>query len=572
MQPDRSRGATPVVVIMITGLRRFTRKPGSRVKRQNVRWSVATRIFATQLIAVFLLSGCLTLMLWLVLRQSANDTAARLSLGVSTTLAHDPFVLSRLRDPDPTGALEPYALDLVRTAGVDFVTIMSPAGIRYTHPALSRIGGKFLGNTSAALAGRSITETYTGTLGSSVRAVVPVIEDGRVVALVSAGVTVEKVLASLASRIPLVIGAAIVIVLIGTVGAFFARRFLARITGSMRPSELAQMVEYYESVLHSVREGLILTDSRGRVVLYNDEAADLLDLPPISSSELPATVLELGLPPSIAALIEGRERVVEQSHVSGSRILLINQEAASPTGGARGHPLGSLTTLRDRTEVQRLSGELESVRTLSDVLRSQTHEYANRLHTVVSLLELGRPRDAIELIAQQTELSQRFADELVGASGESTLGALLLGKVAQANERGVQLRLSVQDELETSALLAIELVSVVGNLVDNALDAAVTGSAQPRVTLRIVTDRTRGMITLTVSDNGTGIAPEVARSLFVRGVSTKPTNGVGRGFGLAVVKDILDLHGGRITVCDSGPNGTTFEASWPLATTIIGEH
>ena len=536
--------------------------------RSEGRLSIASRFFAAQLVAVILLSGCLTLALWIVSRQSADDTAARLSLGVSTTLARDPFVIAAVQTPDPTAELEPYALSIVQSAGVDFVTIMDTSGIRYTHPDRSQIGGRFLGTIDNALRGKSLTETYTGTLGPSVRAVVPVMQGEKVIAIVSAGVTVERVLASLAPRIPLVIGAAVLLVALGTVGAFVGRRALSRVTGSMRPAELSRMVGYYESVLHSVREGLILTDDRGRVVLYNDEAADLLGLPPTRSDRPPSTVWELGLPPSIASLIESRERVVEEFHLAGDRVLLINQEPASPTGTRTRSTLGSLTTLRDLTEVQRLSGELESVRTLSDALRSQTHEYANQLHTVVSLLELGRTREAIELIAQETETSQSLADDLVGASSEPALAALLLGKVAQAAECGVQLRLAVDDALGASALLTSELVSVVGNLVDNAIDAAGgdslnRGPSPATITVHLSSDPAAGVVELTVADSGPGIDSDHLRLIFDRGFSTKPADASGRGFGLAVVRDILARRGGVIEVAASGPEGTRFVARWP---------
>ena len=536
--------------------------------RSEGRLSIASRFFAVQLVAVILLSGCLTLALWIVSRQSADDTAARLSLGVSTTLARDPFVIAAVQTPDPTAELEPYAVSIVKSAGVDFVTIMDTSGIRYTHPDRSQIGGRFLGTIDNALRGKSLTETYTGTLGPSVRAVVPVMQGETVIAIVSAGVTVERVLASLAPRIPLVIGVAVLLVALGTAGAFVGRRALSRVTGSMRPAELSRMVGYYESVLHSVREGLILTDDLGRVVLYNDEAADLLGLPPTRSDRPPSTVLELGLPPSIASLIESRVRIVEEFHFAGDRVLLVNQEPASPTGTRTRSPLGSLTTLRDLTEVQRLSGELESVRTLSDALRSQTHEYANQLHTVVSLLELGRTREAIELIAQETETSQSLADDLVGASSEPALAALLLGKVAQAAECGVQLRLAVDDALGASALLIPELVSVVGNLVDNAIDAAGgdslnRGTSPATITVHLSSDPAAGVVELTVADSGPGIDSDHLRLIFDRGFSTKPADASGRGFGLAVVRDILARRGGVIEVAASGPEGTRFVARWP---------
>jgi sensor histidine kinase regulating citrate/malate metabolism len=466
-----------------------------------------------------------------------------------------------VQEDDPTASLQPYAVAVMDSAGLDFVTIMDPEGIRFTHRNPEEIGKTFLGTIEAAQRGETITETFTGTLGPSVRAVVPVIDGGEVVAIVSAGVTVTNVLAALAPRIPFVIGAAALLVVIGSIGAIAARRYLTRITGSMRPSELERMTRYYESVLHSVREGLIVVDDSGRVVLYNDEAAELLDLPPAPDQPQPVPVAELGLPESLARLLGSGERAVEEEHVAGRRVLLVNQEPAVPPGGRPRLAAGTVMTLRDRTELQQLVGELESVRTMSDALRSQTHEHANRLHTVVSLLELGRTEAAIELIADEVRVSQTLADDVLGAVSEPALAALLLGKVAQAGERGIDLRLSVADALPTSALTPTELVSVVGNLIDNAMDAAADGPGSPWVAVTLAAPP--GELELRVADSGTGIDPGVASTMFARGVSTKATDASGRGYGLSVVRDIIGKYGARIELLDE--HGTEFVVGLPLA-------
>ncbi|NEM92341.1 ATP-binding protein [Galbitalea soli] len=516
-------------------------------------------MFVIQLLAVVVVSGCLTLALWLETSLSAQERATQLSLAVTNTLARDPTVIAAVQGPDPTTALESYTLTVSRATGVDFITIMSPRGIRFTHPDPAQIGRHFLGTISAAQRGRTITETFTGTLGPSVRAVVPIESGGRVVGIVSAGVTLDRVAASLAPRIPLVFALAVVLVLIGSLAAVLARRFLRRVTGSMSPAELTRMVAYYQSVLHSVQEGLILADTRGRVVLYNDEAAELLELPPATDDLRPIATAELHLPDSIAALLVSGARAVEEVHVAGDRVLVVNQEPATPAGDARQAPVGTFMTLRDRTEVQRLSGELASVRTLSEALRAQTHEHANRLHTIVSLLELGRTEQAIELIGQQVEVSQSLADELLGAVGEPALAALLLGKVAQAAERGITLEVDLGEGVAAAPLSAAELVSVVGNLVDNALDAAAAGSppAWVRVTARGIGDRQE----LSVEDSGAGPEPRVADRIFDRGVTTKPADERGRGIGLALARGIVESHHGALRV-ETAPH-TRFVAEWP---------
>ncbi|MGH1526450.1 ATP-binding protein [Leifsonia sp. L25] len=526
------------------------------------RWSIASRIFALQLIAVVVVAGTLTLVLWLSSRQDANQTATRVSMAVAATLAHDPAVVSGVQSPQATEQLQPVAIEEMRATGVDFVTIMDPTGTRFTHPDPAQIGKKYLGTIAPAQQGRSLTETYTGTLGPSVRAVVPVIDHRKVVGLVASGVTEKKVTSSIAARIPYVLGGAVLLVLVGTLAAMLARRFLSRVTGTMPPSELSTAVTYYQAVLHSVKEGLILTDDRRRVVLYNDEAADLLDLPPASGDLRPTPVTELDLPDEIAQLVVDGGRVTDQTYVAGRRLLVVNQEPATPAGGSR-QTVGTLTMLRDRTEVQRLAGELESVRTLTAALQSQSHEYMNRLHTVLSLLELGRRDEAISMIEDQVEHSQSLADDILGAANQPAVAALLLGKVAQAAERGVDLQVAVDERLPDSLLSAVDLVTLVGNLVDNAIDAAAENPGSPWVRVELTADPDGGMLELTVADSGAGVDPAVSERIFDRGFSTKPSGPLGRGFGLALVQELLETHGGSIQLRPGPP--TEFVARWPVA-------
>lgn len=524
--------------------------------RTRTQWSVATRIFAAQLAALLLLSGVMTLLLWLDTRADVDNDAARVSLAVSTALAHDPYVIDAVQGEDPSSALQPYAVSVMDSAHLDFITIMDTDGTRYTHRNPEEIGRKFLGSTAEALRGESITETFTGTLGPSVRAVVPVLHDGEVIALVSAGVTVSNVAATLVPRLPFVFGAAVVLVVLGSLTALIARRYLLRMTGAMQPNELSRMVGFYESVLHSTREGVVLVDHDHRVVLYNDEAADLLGLPPATRNPQPVPVGELELPGSIARLLESGTRAVEESHIAGDRVLLVNQEHATPAGTSAGS-VGTVMTLRDRTEVRRLSGELESVRTLTDALRSQTHEFANRLHTIVSLLELDRTMDAIDFIADEVRVSQSLTDDLMGAESNPALAALLLGKSAQASERGVDFTVTIAGELAAASVGPSELVSVIGNLIDNAFDAAAAGA--PPAIVEVAISGSDGF-EVRVSDSGRGIEPADERRIFDRGFSTK-TGTADHGFGLAVVREIVERHGGTVSLGQRGK--TTFVVRFP---------
>lgn len=228
-----------------------------------------------------------------------------------------------------------------------------------------------------------------------------------------------------------------------------------------------------------------------------------------------------------------------------------------------------MVTLRDVTELQSLMGELDSERGFTQALRSQAHEAANRLHTVVSLIELGRAEEAVDFATAELELAQALTDQVVAAVSEPVLAALLLGKTAQANERGVELVVSedsrLDDGLLPPSLPARDLVTILGNLIDNAVDAA-QGSIGARVTVTAYAEGTE--LVMRVADTGAGVDPAHAELVFQRGFSTKPAGPGGRGLGLALVRQAVTRQEGTLTVAEGQQGGAVFEARLPLGTAV----
>lgn len=514
-----------------------------RIKARR-SWSVAGRVFGIQMAAVLGAIGLLVCALGIEAQWNANAEAEDRSLTVCRTLAGSPEVIAALASANPTVPLQPRAMAAMQAAGVDFVTIMTPEGIRLTHPNTARIGEPFLGTITAAQRGETLTETFTGTLGPSVRAVVPILSrEGELVGIVSAGVTTERISAAVLPRLPLIFVLACVIVAIGTVAATLSRRVIRRVAGDLAPERLRGMVSFYESVLHSVREGVVITDRRGDVVLYNDEAADLLGLPPSTGEGMaPTPAAALGISPDLAHMFETGARAVEEIHTGVDRVLLVNQEPMDQSAERGRRPEGgAVMTLRDQSVLTALTGELDAVRTMSDALRSQTHEHSNVLHTIVSLLEAGKSDEAIDFIEESSQVSQDLTDRISGAHSETALSALLLGKSASAHELGITFSVSIADDL-VLPLTPTEAVSVVGNLIDNAFEA-VRGRPTPRVEVECWSDASGARIT--VRDNGPG--PN-RTDVFERGVSSKAEQH--RGIGLALVRSIVERRGGRVGFVD----------------------
>jgi two-component system CitB family sensor kinase len=560
------------------------------------RWSIARRLFVAHLLFVLALTAIVGTAAFVDARDHAYVEAGRRMAGVATAVADNPLVLQAASAADPSALLQPYALKVMQGADADFITIMAPDRTRWTHPRDEELGKPYIGSIDAALTGQPFTEITAGTLGPSVRTIVPVKDaDGSVRALVSAGVTVRTVDIALAGRLPALLAIGLALLLGGAVASWLLGRYLRRVTRGWGPEQLAQLFAYYESVLHSVREGVILVDPRGKVVMYNDQAAELLGLAPQSSDGGPPggrpdkhtrkgrtpearqqapSLAELPLAPSLQELFESGRSAHDEIHLTGSRVLVVNQAPAVGPGRGPGRQraaefrapvFGTVATIRDRTEIESLGSELETMRTLSDALRAQTHEHANRLHTIVSLMELGRGTEALDFATQDLELSQRLTDDLVSSIDEPVLGALIMGKAAEAHERGVELILNTAGSTAVTGLAVQDLVAILGNLLDNAIDAAAEAPAPKLVELTVET--AAGGLEITVEDSGPGIDPEAVEAIFRHGFSTKAAGPFGRGLGLALVRQAVNRLGGTMTI--TSPAGALFHVTLPAAPAMV---
>lgn len=539
-------------------------------------YSLATRLFLVQLLLVALVTAALSATSYATSQARAHDATGNRVLSIAETLANDPYVVSAVASPDPSARLQPYAQKINAMADVDFVTIMAPDRTRYTHPNPRELGRRYIGSIDSALAGHSQVEEYAGTLGPSVRAIAPVLDDqGSVVAMVAVGVTLQSLSLSQAAALPAILWVALAAVVLGGIGSWLLSRYLRRVTLGFGPQELRRLFAYYDSALHSLREGLVLIDEKGRLVLYNDQAADLLGLPPAGALK-PAPVASLGLPETVADLFASGRRAADEIHLTRDRILVISQQRAAqpesgPTArfpfrwapGLRRGPspyLGTVATLRDHTELQALAGELESMKTLSEALRAQTHEHANRLHTVATMIELGREREALDFAVQDRQESQRLTDEFVQSIDEPFLTALMIGKAAQAHERGIRLTMTASGELPPGSLDARDLVTVTGNLLDNAFDAAATSELRSVWADFSAAD---GWLIISVADSGPGVDTEHLDEIFRLGGSSKGGGATGgRGLGLALVRQAVARLDGTLEVESDG--GAIFTVTLPL--------
>ncbi|MFI9721831.1 SpoIIE family protein phosphatase [Streptomyces sp. NPDC052396] len=342
-------------------------RPGSRepAPGRRLRWvrsvrSVAGQMFVLQVLIVLLLVVAAVAALLLQARSDRFSAARSRSLAAAEAYAHSPGLLATLRTPNPSAVLQPLTEAARKQGGVDFIVVMNRDGIRYTHPMPQRIGKKFIGTIGPSQQGRITVETVQGPLGEEVQAIVPVTDPqtdphARVVAMVSAGLKVSAVSSAFDRQLPLVLVAGVAAMALATGGTALVSRRLRRQTHGLGPDEMTQMYEHHDAVLHAVREGVLIVDAEGRVLLANDEARRLLDLEADAEGR---PVTELGLEPRMAELLASCRVASDEVIPVGDRLLAVNNRPIERRGG----PAGSVATLRDSTELRALAGRAETAR------------------------------------------------------------------------------------------------------------------------------------------------------------------------------------------------------------------
>lgn len=526
--------------------------------------SLARRLFVLQLALIVALCLAFSAVIYSRSVSASYDAASDRVLAIAETIARTPFVAEAVETPDPTARLQPYASNLLDTTDVDFITIMDRDRTRFTHPDPAQLGEPYIGSIDTALTGTSQVEQYTGTLGPSVRAIVPVFDGSTVVAMVAVGVTLETLSVAQAASLPQIAVIASLAILAGGLGSWWLSRYLRRATLGYGPEHLKRLFAFYNSALHSLREGLVLIDGSGRILLYNDVAATLLGLPAASGGQ-PVPLDEVELPDSVRTLLASGRDAVDEVHLTRDRVLVLNQSKADHPNDGRSPDSaveGAVATIRDHTDIQELTGELETMRTLSEALRAQTHEHANRMHTLASLIERERDSEALAFAVQDRQDSQRLTDTFVDSLDEPFITALMIGKAAQAHERGIELTLTASGRVPPGSLDARDLVTVAGNLLDNAFDAA-TGSEERRVWADFTA--ADGELIMTIADSGHGFDDDAVDSIFHLGVTEKSGSQerLGRGYGLVLVRQAVARLGGDLRVESDG--GAIFTVTLPLA-------
>lgn len=484
-----------------------------------------------------------------------NRVEGRRVSALAEQLAANPLVRSQLVRPAPGEALAPLVLATQAQSGVTSVTVADGAGriVSSTNPTV--VGERLrLGPGTGQGRGWSGQLTLDG--NRELAAQVPVLgatEEnlGRILGTVMIGEadpTVWQRLSGASSYLLAYLGIASGL---GVAGSWLLARRVKRQTLGLEPREIAGLAEHREAMLYGIAEGVIALDPQHRLTLVNDMGRRLLDLPEDCVGQ---SLTGLGIDGRLRDVLAGtaageRDEVV----VRHGRVLVMNRMTVTKDGRS----LGSVTTLRDRTELARLEREIGSFRSSSELLRAQAHEFANQLHTISGLIQIGEQDEVVSYIRALSRHRQSLDVTLSRRVRDTAVAALLMAKASLAAERKVSLRISDDTALERLAPAdAADVATVVGNLVDNAVDAA---AARDDAWVEVALRQDASSVEIAVRDSGPGVAPELAREVFSHGFTTKAAREGERGIGLALTKLVCERHGGEISVANT-PEGAVFTA------------
>jgi sensor histidine kinase regulating citrate/malate metabolism len=507
------------------------------------RGSLSRQLLGWQLLIVASLVAAVAVFSGIQATKSFQENEGRRMLSVAEDVAATIGVRQALADPLRHHQLPTFAESARSLSGAAYVVIADPDGIVLTSPDPAQVGDPLPLGDSMITTGRS----WVGEVDDSLVAHVPAMsDDGVVIGIVAAGqdtpTFLEGIVQSPAEGLLILVLATV----LGVVGSALVARRVKRQTFGLEPREIAGLVEHREAMLHGIREGVVGLDSAHRLTLVNDQARRLLSLP---DDAVGRSVGDLSLNDRLVDVLTGRAGGADQIVLRRGRVLIMNRMPIS----LREHEIGSVVTLRDRTEIVTLQQELDTNRSTTDALRAQAHEFTNRLHTIAGLIELGEFDEVRHYVDRVSHTREAWQAEVGTRIADVAVAALLVAKASVAAERGVGLRLTPDSRLSTvDEQLSADLVTVIGNLVDNALDAADSW-------IEVDISHTPDEVRVVVRDSGPGVAPEIAEEVFRHGFTTKAAEQGERGLGLALTQQTCLRRQGSVAV-----DGAVFTARLPV--------
>lgn len=490
-----------------------------------------------------------------------ENQIGRRALKVSQTVALIPEIKQALEQEDhATGRVQELAEKIRKETGAQFIVVGDNKGRRYSHPVVERIGQFMVGgdNDRALRLKQSYISKATGTLGKSIRGKVPVFNDEReVIGVVSVGYLMENVNSMIRHHHIRILTVLTVVILLGIVITIKITSDLKNAIFGLEPEEIATLLQERTATLQAIREGIMAVDSRGRITVVNQAAFHTLGIAPdldIIGKHVKEVIPESRM---LDVLETGESQLdkilnLDEKEIIVNRIPIIIKQKVT----------GVVSSFRDKSELDSLAKKLSQVQEYSEMLRAQTHEYSNKLHTISGLIQIGAYQEAIELIGSETSGYQNLINTLMTIAPDPVIAGSILGKYNKAKELKVEMIVDPDSSMKDipENIKRENLVTVIGNILDNGLEAVNSENVLQRMVRLSMTDLGNDLI-FEFDDSGNGLDPDLWRKIFTKGYSTKDKEG--HGMGLYLVEKTVLRMGGSINVGSSDLGGAAFTVIIP---------
>jgi len=497
------------------------------------------------------------------LSDSLYEEIGQRALMVAKTVAATPAVIDGVQARD-SDSLNRLAQRLTETNEALFIVIGDHRAIRLAHPQPERLGHSMADDddddgSQALKQGQAYVALAKGSLGESMRGKAPIVvpASGDIIGIVSVGYGVDQVESTIQRYNFVLYGVVGVVLLVSILAAIvIAGRFKQAIFG-LEPEEIARLFRERDATLQSVREGIIAINRDGIITTVNRTALETLGLDP-AMTMAGRPILEVLPESDLMSVLASGQPDFDREVWLRNRQMVVNRLPVREGDEI----IGVVASFRLRDEVDQVSRQLTRIQQYADTLRSQTHEYSNKLHTIAGLIQIGATDEALSLIGSEVSDHQALIQLLLEAVPDPVIAGCLLGKYNRAREMGLMLNIDSGSQMADvpSDLPREQLVSALGNLIDNALEATRQHHGEGGAVTLSMTDLGDDLI-FEVEDQGAGIAEADRERIFQKGVSTKA--GDARGYGLHLVSQFLDRWGGSVTVDSLPANGSRFTLYLP---------
>ena len=528
-----------------------------------------TKLMLGIFILIILIGGVFEITFKNIMESNLKHEKGTKALSVAQSISNMPEIQKAFYSTDPAAIIQPIAEKIRKQVGAEFIVIGNRKEIRYSHPDPNRLGQKMVGgDNERVFRGESVISESIGTLGPSLRGKAPIFsEGGEVIGVVSVGylqTDIDKEVSKIRRKIFMV---TMIILLGGLLAALLISLNIKRAIFGLEPKEIAWMYQEKHAILESIHEGIIAVDTNGRITVVNETAHKFLNVPK-------------------EVLLRGKriEDVLENTHLyevvrTGlaeydrefaifGEVFLVNR---IPIFNKKGEVIGAVASFRNKSELSNLIQELSHVKAYAEGLRAQTHEYSNRLYTLLGLIQLGSYKEAIDFISREVDVAQGFISFLMKEIPDPIIAGFILGKVSLSSELKINFTIDRESSFKDvpAEISRDTLVTIIGNLVNNAFDAVRENNKEEKKVSLFLTDLGKELI-IEIEDNGKGIDTSLSEQIFQDGFSTKNRQS-NAGIGLSLVKEAIRSLGGYITFSSNEGEGTIFTVAIPKRRGCLNE-